>query len=186
MSDDDRHDELRRRLADEGPASAPPDLAPEVMRRVRSEPRRERRSYLRPAATLIAAALLALAAVVGIAHLGNGQTSSSSSGGGGAAGEAVSQAPTASSPQKDMATGLTHLIIRHVAHQRLESIFAPSRVPACPAGKSIKAAVPAPQLRQVEDRLRGAAADAVVGPDARDVELHRAPKGQTRITITCP
>ena len=49
------HDELLRRLADEGRASAPPDLAPEVVRRVRAEPRHRERRILRPVATLLAA-----------------------------------------------------------------------------------------------------------------------------------
>ena len=96
MSDDDRYDELRRRLADAGRASAPPDLAPEVMRRVRSEPRGSRGRFLRPVAVLIAAAVLAVAALVGIAHLGNGTAGSASSGSAGGV-----EAPQASSEQSD-------------------------------------------------------------------------------------
>jgi hypothetical protein len=185
MSDDDRYDELRRRLADEGQAPAPPDIAPAVMRQVRSEPRGDRSRLLRPLAILVAAALLAAAALVGIAHLGN---SSSSSSVGAAGGE--SRAPRSSSGANgiasDAAKAPESVIVRHVDDTHLGPIFAPARVPACPAGKSLRAAVPAPQLRQVADRLRGAATGADAGPDTRDVELHRAPKGQTRITITCP
>src|SRR5215467_14258234 len=79
------HDELRRRLADEGTASAPPDLADEVMRRVRAEPRRREHRVLRPVATLLAAAVLVVAALAGISRLGNGSAGSASSAGGEAA-----------------------------------------------------------------------------------------------------
>ena len=187
MTDDDhRYDDLRRRLADEGRASAPPDLAPEVMRHVRAEPRRRERRYLRPAATLVAAAALVLAAVLGISHLGNGTGSSASGGGGGEA----AREPTASSAlsPKDLygLPGADKVLVRHVAVQRLGPIFAPARVPACAAGDRLMAIVPAPQLRQVANQLRGAATDTVVGADTRDVELHRAPQGQARIRITCP
>ena len=186
MSDDDRYDELRRRLADSGRASAPPDLAPEVMRRVRSEPRGSRGPgrFLRPAAVLIAAAVLAGAALVGIAHLGNGTAGSAGS----AAGFGV-QAPRASDQQTEKSAGNAlagHLLVRHVDAARLGPIFAPARVPACPAGSRLRAAVPQARLRQVEDQLYGAAGESIAGADTRDVELHRAPKGQTRIRITCP
>ncbi|HET7428600.1 MAG TPA: hypothetical protein VFJ66_04055 [Gaiellales bacterium] len=186
MTDDDqRYDELRRRLADEGQASAPHDLAPEVMRRVRSEPRRKERRFLRPALTLVAAAALVLAAVLGISRLGNGSASSSSSGGGEAASQA--QAPMTAAPSKD-ANGIAaqKTIVRHVAVQSLGPIFDQVALPACPPGNRFSASVPAPQLRQVADRLRSAAAGAAAGADTRDVELHRAPKGQARIRITCP
>jgi hypothetical protein len=186
MTDDDqRYDELRRRLADEGRASAPHDLAPEVMRRVRAEPRRQERRFLRPALTLVAAAALVVAAMLGISRLGNGGSSSGSFGGGGG----VSQAPeTAASPGKDMANGSAQgkTLVRHVEAQSLGPIFAPAKVPACPPGGRLAASVPAPQFRQVTDRLRSAAAGAAAGADTRDVELHRAPKGQARIRITCP
>lgn len=190
MTDDDqRYDELRRRLADEGRAPAPHDLAPEVMRRVRAEPRRHERRFLRPALTLVAAAALVLAAVLGISRLGNGSASSGSVSGGGGGG--VSQVPrTTASPETDTASGSASAqgktIVRHVAVQSLGPIFDQFTLPPCPPGNRFSASVPAPQLRQVADRLRTAAAGAVAGADTRDVELHRAPKGQARIRITCP
>ncbi|HYW29231.1 MAG TPA: hypothetical protein VE824_05440 [Gaiellales bacterium] len=189
MTDDDqRYEELRRRLATEGQASAPPDLAPEVMRRVRAEPRSRERRYLRPAATLVAAAAVVGAALLGISHLGNGSTGSGAPNGAGAGG--FSQAPRASSTQKDMssngAAAQGSLIVRHVKAERLGSIFAPARVPACPPGARLSATVPSAQLDEVDSRLRSAAAGAAAGPGTRDVELHRAPKGQARIRITCP
>src|SRR2546423_15461865 len=89
------HDELRRRLADEGQATAPPDLAPEVMRRVRAEPRRREQRILRPVATLLAAAVLVAAVFAGVSRLGG--SGSMSSGGGGEA--AASQAAPKASRQ---------------------------------------------------------------------------------------
>jgi hypothetical protein len=184
MTDDDqRYDELRRRLADEGRASAPHDLAPDVMRRVRAEPRRQDRRFLRAALTLVAAAAVVVAAVLGISRLGSGSASS-----GAASGGRAMQAPeTAASAPKDTASGTASpLIVRHVAVKNLGPIFGQALLPACPPGGRLAASVPAPQLRQVTDRLRSAAAGATAGADTRDVELHRAPKGQARIRITCP
>ncbi|HET6850061.1 MAG TPA: hypothetical protein VFH74_14465 [Gaiellales bacterium] len=188
MTDDDRrHEELRRRLADEGRAAAPPDLAPEVMRRVRAEPRGRERRYLRPAATLIAAAAVAGAAALGISHLGNGSSSSGAMSGL-AGGASQSAQPKATQTQDNVAGGGStgSLLVRHVDSQRLSRIFAPAAVPPCASGARLTATVPAPQLRQVANRLRHAAAGTAAGADTRDVELHRAPKGQTRIRITCP
>ena len=48
--DHTEHEELARRLAEQGPAPAPPDLADDVMRRVRAEPRPPQRTWLRPVA----------------------------------------------------------------------------------------------------------------------------------------
>jgi hypothetical protein len=189
MTDDDRrYDQLRSRLADQGRASAPPDLAAEVMRRVRAEPRGGERRLLRPAATLIAAALVVVAALAGIAHLGNGATGSSSSNGGKrAASSAVGGGGSSSAaPTTQGFDALRPVIVRHVASKNLGLIFDQARVPACPAGDRLTASVPRAQITQVEHQLRRAAAGAVSGADTRDVELHRAPKGQTRITITCP
>jgi|SRR5690348_3366802 len=171
------HDELRRRLADEGQATAPPDLAPEVMRRVRAEPRRREHRILRPVATLLAAAVLVAALFAGVSRLGG--SGSMSSGGGGEA--AASQAPKASD---QAAIPDAHgKVIRHVRTTQLYSIFGQARVPACPR---FTASVPGPLLHRVEQQLSGAVSDTAVGADTRDVELHRAPKGQTQIRITCP
>jgi len=55
---DDRHDEIARRLREEGAASAPDRLRADVMVQVRAEPRprriRPRRSYWRPLGSLAA------------------------------------------------------------------------------------------------------------------------------------
>jgi hypothetical protein len=172
------HDELRRRLADEGQATAPPDLAPEVMRRVRAEPHRREHRVLRPVATLLAAAVLVAAVFAGVSRLGG--SGSMSSGGGGEA--AASQAAPKASGQA-VAPDAHGKVIRHVGTTQLDAIFGQARVPACPR---LTASVPGPLLHRVEQQLSGAASDTAVGADTRDVELHRAPKGQTQIRITCP
>jgi hypothetical protein len=174
------HDELRRRLADEGRATAPPDLAPEVMRRVRAEPHRREHRILRPVATLLAAAVLVVAVFAGVSRLGGGVTGSSA-GSEGAAG--VSQAPKAAGHLGTSNAVPGGTLIRHVDKTALDSVFGQARVPACPR---FTANVPGPLLHRVEQQLSGAASDTVVGADTRDVELHRAPKGQTQISITCP
>ena len=173
------HDELIRRLADEGRASAPPDLAPEVMRRVRAEPRHRERRILRPVATLLAAAVLVVAALAGISRLGNGSAGSASSAAGGGAEQGVTKSPQTDS----LAPTASGKVIRHVGATALGPIFGKASVPAC---ARLTATVPGPELHRVEQQLRGAAADTVAGAATRDVELHRAPKGQVRITITCP
>lgn len=84
------HEKIARRLRDEGMASAPPDLAEQVMAAVRAEPRRTRRwaapgwlrgPRLRPLVGWAAAAACLVVIGFGIAQLGGGgQTSAGSSG----------------------------------------------------------------------------------------------------------
>jgi hypothetical protein len=82
MSDLDpgQHDEIARRLRDEGLAQAPPDVAEEVMRRVRSEPRHRTSRMRRPLVNLLAAAVIIAALLVGVAKLGGGGSGSASGG----------------------------------------------------------------------------------------------------------
>jgi hypothetical protein len=184
MSDDDRrYDQLRRRLADEGGATAPPDLADQVMRRVRAEPRRRDRRFLRPALTLVAAAALAAAGLVGLAHIDTGSSSSGSSAGAAASGGGASS--VAGSPEKQ-AGGLPRdgLTVRHVPNAVFEPLFG-VRAPACPGGNRIAVSVPPQRYGAVVRDVRGAAATAAT-QHTFDVELHRAPNGQARIRVTCP
>jgi hypothetical protein len=97
-----QHEELARRLRDEGPAQAPPDLAGDVMRRVRSEPRRPASRVRGPLTNLLAAAVIIAALLVGVAKLG-GSGSGSASGGGSVAetstgGAVVPAGPTVKHP----------------------------------------------------------------------------------------
>jgi hypothetical protein len=84
--DPNEHEEIARRLREDGPVQAPSDLAGEVMKRVRAEPRRSTSAVRRPLVTLLAAALVTVALVAGIAKLGGGSASTAgggSTGGGG-------------------------------------------------------------------------------------------------------
>jgi hypothetical protein len=72
----DRHDEIARRLREEGAARAPDRLRADVMLQVRAEPRprriRPRRSYWRPLGSLAAAACLVAAAAFGVTRIDSG------------------------------------------------------------------------------------------------------------------
>ena len=93
--DPNQHDEIARRLREYGPVDAPSDLAGEVMKRVRAEPRRSTSAGRRPLATLLAASLITVALVAGIAKLGGGSSSSvSGSSGGGAEFPSPSSSPS--------------------------------------------------------------------------------------------
>jgi hypothetical protein len=85
--DPNQHEEIARRLREDGPAQAPADLAGEVMKQVRSEPRRSTSAVRRPLVTLVAASLIVVALVAGLAKIGSGSSSSAggSSGSGGGA-----------------------------------------------------------------------------------------------------
>ncbi|MGZ4480780.1 MAG: hypothetical protein ACXVY5_01125 [Gaiellales bacterium] len=87
MSDQDQeHPEIGRRLRETGLVSAPDDLADDVMRRIRAEPRSRARHRWQPlrvrALTFALAAALLTAAVLGISRLDLGSGSGSGSGGG--------------------------------------------------------------------------------------------------------
>jgi negative regulator of sigma E activity len=73
---DDRHDEIARRLREEGAARAPDRLRADVMLQVRAEPRprriRPRRTYWRPLGSLAAAACLVAAAAFGVTRIDSG------------------------------------------------------------------------------------------------------------------
>ena len=74
------HEQLARRLHEQGQAQAPPDLAGDVMRRVRAEPRRPQRAWLRPVALCATVAVLLLAGIAGLTRIGgSGQSSSAGS-----------------------------------------------------------------------------------------------------------
>ena len=82
---DDRHEEIARRLREEGAARAPDRLRADVMLQVRAEPRprriRPRRSYWRPVGSLAAAACLVAAAAFGVTRIDSGGGVSASGGG---------------------------------------------------------------------------------------------------------
>jgi hypothetical protein len=88
------HEEIARRLREDGQAQAPPDLAGEVMNRVRSEPRRSTSAVRRPLVTLLAASLITVALVAGIAKLGGGGSGSAAGGFSGGGGTSEANSPS--------------------------------------------------------------------------------------------
>jgi negative regulator of sigma E activity len=96
---DDRHDEIARRLREEGAARAPDRLRADVMLQVRAEPRprriRPRRSYWRPLGSLAAAACLVAAAAFGVTRIDSGSVAS---GGGATSAAAERLAPALQGP----------------------------------------------------------------------------------------
>jgi hypothetical protein len=179
MSDDERdHEQLRRRLADEGQAQAPPDLAGDVMRQVRAEPRRRPRRSLRPVLVPLVAVLLAAAGLVGVSHLG-GTGSSSSAGSAAANNGERSAAPTQS------ATGQAkRLVVHGVSLDKTASVF--GRTAQCPVGDRLSVTVPDAEYRSVATELQALANQPAAGSRQVDVLLRHAPKAQTQIRITCP
>ena len=103
-----QHEEIARRLRDEGLAQAPPDMAGEVMRRVRSEPRRRTSSVFRPLTSLLAAAVIIAALVAGVAKLGGSGSGSAS--GGGSVPESHAGGTSAGAPAKSANTRNSILI----------------------------------------------------------------------------
>lgn len=99
---DDRHDEIARRLREEGAARAPDRLRADVMLQVRAEPRprriRPRRTYWRPLGSLAAAACLVAAAAFGVTRIDSGGGSVASGGATSAAAEAL--APALQTPSR--------------------------------------------------------------------------------------
>ncbi len=108
------HDEIARRLREEGQAQAPADLAGEVMAEVRSQPRRSTSSVRRPLVTVLAASLVAVALLVGVTKLGGG-SGSSASGGSVAEGAGLGALPpVAGSTSHDSAKELNSIIASRV------------------------------------------------------------------------
>ena len=95
----DRHDEIARRLREEGAARAPDRLRADVMLQVRAEPRprriRPRRSYWRPLGSLAAAACLVAAAAFGVTRIDSG---GAVSGAGGTSARGKRRAPDVHTP----------------------------------------------------------------------------------------
>lgn len=102
------HDDLVRRLRESGTARAPERLRPDVMARVRAEPRRRRRRSIglaRPLLPYAVAACVLVVAVFGLSHLDLSGAGSSSAGGGvSAAGTAEKGASPRTPSTTDTAT----------------------------------------------------------------------------------
>jgi hypothetical protein len=190
MSDDPtQHDELRRRLAEQGAASAPPDLADEVMSRVRAEPRRrERPAWLRPTLGLVAAAVLVVAALAGISRINAGTSSGSSSAAGAIAGPASSSERYAPGP-----ASADQALVKHVPAAQLQQLLgvkaasgvlpSMSSITCQPARIDVR--VPSAVYDSLQAQLRQAAA-SVSAARRVTVVLHRGGTAVRTLRVTCP
>jgi hypothetical protein len=179
------HEQLARRLHEQGPAQAPADLAGDVMREVRAEPRQQQPTWLRPVALCAAVVVLLAASIAGLARIGgSGQSSSASSagetragvGGGGAEsyGDSTPQALKGVGTQRDVAG---------VPTDKLATL---SPLPFCAAQAHTYALrVPAGRYNAVSHKLQAWAAAKPAGAPTFDVQIRRAP-ASARLALTCP
>ncbi len=178
------HEQLARRLHEQGQAQAPAGLAGDVMRRVRAEPRQPQRAWLRPVALCATVAVLLAASIAGLAQIGgSGQSSSAGSAAethaaGSAAGPGKSLGQTAA---PDATTQE-----RQVAGVPTDKLAILSPLPFCPAQAHAYALrVPAGRYNAVSHQLQAWAAARPAGAPAYDVQIRRAP-ASARLALTCP
>jgi hypothetical protein len=179
------HEQLTRRLREQGQAQAPADLAGDVMRRVRAEPRQHQRTWLRPVALCAAVAVLLAASVAGLARIGgSGQSSSASS-------AAETRGVMGAVPKASQAQGTTggsgapgasgNVVV--VPADKLATL---SPLPFCPAHTHTYALrVPAGRYQAVNRQLQAWAAAGHAGATTYNVHVHRAP-ASARLALTCP
>ena len=181
------HEQLTRRLHEQGQAQAPADLAGDVMRRVRAEPRQQQRTWLRPVALCAAVAVLLAASVAGLARIGSSQSGSAASsmpraamGGGGA--ERNGNSITKASPQATQSVPAQ----RHVAGVPADKLSTLSTLPYCAApARTLALRVPAGRYQAVSRQLQAWAAAGPAGATTYNVLVHRAP-ASARLALTCP
>jgi hypothetical protein len=192
MSDHEpeQHEEIARRLRDEAGAKAPAELAGDVMRRVRSEPRPSPRR--RPLLALLAAAVIIAALVGGISRLGGGSSSSAS---GGSVGEHASS----SAPRTAAGDGAARnsIVVSGVPLSNLKRVLKDAYLPhssygiiaadRCPGNAIYSLGVPGSSWDSVRARLQSSAAALSAAPRVT-VRLRRLEPGSTpgAITVTCP
>jgi hypothetical protein len=178
------HDQLTRRLHEQGQAQAPADLAGDVMRRVRAEPRQRQRSWLRPVALCATVAVLLVAGIAGLTRIGGaGQSSSAGSaaethaaGSAGGLGQSLGQKATPDATTQE----------RRVAGVPTDKLATLSPLPFCPAHAHAYALrVPAGRYADVSRQLQAWAAAGPAGATTNNVLVHRAP-ASARLALTCP
>jgi len=179
------HGQLARRLHEQGQAQAPADLAGDIMRQVRAEPRRREREWLRPVALSAAVVVLLAASIAGLARIGGSSQSSS------AGSAAETHAASSAEPQKSQsqgsgggapsATALNN--IRAVPADKLATL---SPLPFCAAqAHSYALRVPADRYNSVSRQLQAWAAARPAGAPAYDVQIRRA-AASAQLALTCP
>jgi hypothetical protein len=161
-------DDVARRLREEGMAEAPPDLAPEVMRRVAREPRKRRLTWprLRPVAAWTTAAAAIAAGGFALSQLGGAGSSSSAS-----SSASSGAAATAAVPDTAFYAGLpsVYTVASGDAARILQAAGVESAHGSYTAlhGNRIVAAVPAGELKLVARRLAAAQKNPGTGPKVR-------------------
>jgi hypothetical protein len=178
------HEQLTRRLHEQGQAQAPAGLAGDVMRRVRAEPRQPQRTWLRPVALCAAVVVLLAASIAGLARIGGSGQSSSA----GSAAE-TNAAGSAAGPGKSLGQKATPDAItqeRRVAGVPTDKLATLSPLPFCPAHAHTYALrVPAGRYADVSRQLQAWAAAGPAGATTNNVLVHRA-AASARLALTCP
>lgn len=182
------HEHLARRLHDQGQAQAPPDLAGDVMRQVRAEPRRSQRTWLRPVALCATVAVLLLAGIAGLTRVGGGSGQSSLAGSAAETHSAMGAVPRSSQGSGQASGGDTLApsafgTVRAVPADKLATL---SPLPFCAAqAHSYALRVPADRYNSVSRQLQAWAAARPAGAPAYDVQIRRA-AASARLALTCP
>jgi hypothetical protein len=179
------HEQLSRRLHEQGQAQAPPGLAGDVMRQVRAEPRRPQRAWLRPVALCATVAVLLLAGIAGLTRIG-GSGQSSSAGSAAETHSAARGATGADKLQGQRATPDAVVPERRVAGVPADKLATLSQLPFCAAqAHSYALRVPADRYNSVSRQLQAWAAARPAGAPAYDVQIRRA-AASARLALTCP
>jgi hypothetical protein len=178
-------DRLARLLRDEGPAQAPGDLAADVMRQVRAEPRRRPRRWLPSLALPAAAAVALVAGVIGVSRIDLGTGSSSSAASSAARGAANGGGTTSSAPETAPSVNGTHgaITLQHVPSKALAQQAGTALVP-CPANSIYALRVPVEAFAAVSDKLSALARSA--SPSGHRVEVRVTGDASAKYpTLTC-
>jgi hypothetical protein len=185
------HEQLSRRLHEQGQAQAPAGLAGDVMRQVRAESRRPERTWLRPVALCATVAVLLLAGIAGLTRIGGGSSQSSFAGSAAETHSAASSAAPDESPSGGgQASGLGDALppsaLRNVTAVPADKLATLSPLPFCAAQAHTYALrVPAGRYAALSRQLQAWAAAKPAGAPAYDVQIRRAP-ASARLALTCP
>jgi hypothetical protein len=180
------HEQLTRRLHEQGQAQAPADLAGDVMRRVRAEPRQQQRTWLRPVALCAAVVVLLAASVAGLARIGGSGQSSSASSAAETHSAALGAVPKTSNDPGSAGGFDAPEALRNAVVVPADKLATLSPLPFCPAHAHTYALrVPASRYTAVSRQLQAWAVAGPAGATTYNVFVHRAP-ASARLALTCP